>query len=102
LKEGSIGADIATVCFEFARKGLQFSFWKPLFRPGSASDCQGRRWQEAAMTFGRSLFARLGWFTRKPAAPDAFDTRLARIGMREQRCTARPVLFRARAEALEA
>jgi len=54
------------------------------------------------MTFGRSLFARLGWFTRKPAAPDAFDTRLARIGMREQRCTARPVLFRARAEALEA
>lgn len=54
------------------------------------------------MKYGKSLFARLGWFARKPQAPDAFDARLERIGVRERRNAVRRVLFRSRAERLEA
>jgi len=46
------------------------------------------------MNFGRILFTRLGLLSRKVEAPDAFDLRLQRIGLRERRCDARAVLFR--------
>ena len=46
------------------------------------------------MKFGKALFARFGWFTHKDAELDQFDLRLLRIGSRERRHQARPVLFR--------
>ena len=46
------------------------------------------------MKFGYALLARFGLFAPKSEGPDAFDLRLQRIGSRECRRQARPVLFR--------
>ena len=46
------------------------------------------------MKLGKSLFARFGLFARKVEAPDLFDLRLERIGVRERRCTVRRGVFR--------
>ena len=46
------------------------------------------------MKFGKALFARLGFFSRKVEVPDLFALRLARIGLRERRCTARKGVFK--------
>ncbi|MFT4151154.1 MAG: hypothetical protein QM656_13230 [Paracoccaceae bacterium] len=60
------------------------------------------------MTFGKTLFARLGLFARKkpvaeaPLVPDFFELRLERIGKREGRVPTRPTLFRTRSAPLAA
>ena len=46
------------------------------------------------MKLGKALFVRLGLCSRKVQAPDVFDLRLERIGVRERRCKARPGVFR--------
>jgi hypothetical protein len=46
------------------------------------------------MKLGKALFARLGFYSRKTEAPDMFDVRLERIGVRERRCTVRKALFK--------
>lgn len=46
------------------------------------------------MKFGYALLAKLALFLPKSEGPDAFDLRLQRIGTRERRRQARPVLFR--------
>jgi len=46
------------------------------------------------MKLGKALFARLGLYSRKVEAPDLFELRLERIGVRERRCTARAGVFR--------
>jgi hypothetical protein len=46
------------------------------------------------MSYARSLFQRLGLFSRKEVLPDLFDLRLQRIGSREGRRDLRPGLFR--------
>lgn len=47
------------------------------------------------MEFSRTLFAKFGFFTRKPVtASDMFDLRLERSRTREARRAALPYLFR--------
>ena len=46
------------------------------------------------MRFGRSLFARLGLSPCRVETPDLFAVRLARIGLRERRCSVRAGVFR--------
>ena len=46
------------------------------------------------MKLGKALFSRLGLYSRKVEAPDLFDLRLERIGLRERRCSARRAVFR--------
>jgi len=41
--------------------------------------------REVNMTRVRALFARIGLFARKAQAPDPFEGRLIRIGIRERR-----------------
>ena len=57
------------------------------------------------MKFGILLLARFGLFAPKSAkitGPDQFDLRLQRIGFRERRHEAQPLLFRNRRSPLEA
>lgn len=46
------------------------------------------------MKLGKALFARLGLFSRKTDAPDVFDLRLQRIGVRERQRSAQAGVFR--------
>jgi len=46
------------------------------------------------MKLGKALLDRLGLASRKVAAPDLFDLRLERIGVRERRCSVRAGVFR--------
>ena len=46
------------------------------------------------MKLGKALFVRLGLCSRKVQAPDVFDLRLERIGVRERRCSVRACVFR--------
>ena len=54
------------------------------------------------MKFGYALLARFGLFAPKSEGPDAFDLRLQRIGSRERRRQARPILFRPQPQPLAA
>lgn len=49
-----------------------------------------------------ALLTRFGLYAQKSKGPDAFDLRLQRIGTRERRRQARPVLFRLQPQLMEA
>ena len=54
------------------------------------------------MKLAQKVLARLGLFTQKPQAPDAFDLRLQRIGTRERRLQVRLSLFKGQPQLTEA
>ena len=53
------------------------------------------------MQIVHALLTRFGLITPTSEAPDAFDLRLQRIGTRERRRQARPVLFRLQPQLME-